>query len=76
MPGEKTHLDLPISGMTCAACAARVERKLNGVPGVEASVNFATEQAAVDFDPAEVEPAALVAAVEGAGSMSWLIAAR
>jgi P-type Cu+ transporter len=61
------HLDLPISGMTCAACAARIEKKLNRLDGVEATVNFATERASVDFDPAAVAPPDLVAAVERLG---------
>jgi Cu+-exporting ATPase len=61
------HVDLPITGMTCASCATRVERRLNKLDGVTATVNFATERAAVDFDPAAVEPAELVGAVEAAG---------
>jgi Cu+-exporting ATPase len=60
-------LDLPIDGMTCASCASRIERKLNRLDGVEASVNYATERASVAFDPALVQPAALLAAVEAAG---------
>ena len=61
------HIDLPLEGMTCASCASRIERKLNKLGGVEASVNFATEAASVDFDPAVVAPEQLVAAVEAAG---------
>jgi Cu+-exporting ATPase len=61
------HLELPITGMTCASCANRVERRLNRLDGVTATVNLATERAAVDFDPAAVEPAELVGAVEAAG---------
>jgi P-type Cu+ transporter len=61
------HLELPISGMTCAACAARIEKKLNRLDGVEATVNFATERASVDFDPGAVAPGELVAAVERLG---------
>jgi len=60
-------LELPITGMTCASCANRVERSLNRLDGVSASVNYATEKATVDFDPAAVAPAELVAAVEAAG---------
>ena len=60
-------LELPISGMTCASCANRVERSLNQLDGVTATVNYATERATVDFDPAEVAPAELVAAVEAVG---------
>jgi Cu+-exporting ATPase len=60
-------LELPITGMTCASCANRIERSLNQLDGVSASVNYATEKATVDFDPAEVDPGELVAAVEAAG---------
>ena len=42
-----TAVDLEIQGMTCASCAARIEKKLNRLPGVQASVNFATEKAHV-----------------------------
>jgi Cu+-exporting ATPase len=53
--------------MTCASCATRIERKLNKLEGVEASVNFATEQAAVSFDPARAGVDDLIRAVEAAG---------
>jgi Cu+-exporting ATPase len=62
-----TTIELPITGMTCASCANRIERKLNKLDGVHASVNYATEKATVDYDPAAVEPDALVGAVEAAG---------
>src|SRR3954451_18382487 len=65
-------LELPITGMTCASCANRIERKLNKLDGVTASVNYATEKATVDFDPATVAPEALVAAVEAAGYQATL----
>ncbi|HEX6389546.1 MAG TPA: heavy metal translocating P-type ATPase [Solirubrobacteraceae bacterium] len=68
----QTHIDLPITGMTCASCANRVERKLNKLDGVAASVNFATERASVDFDPEAVDPEALVAAVASAGYSATL----
>jgi P-type Cu+ transporter len=58
--------DLAIGGMTCASCASRVERKLNKLDGVTATVNFATETARVSF-PAALAVADLVAAVERAG---------
>lgn len=66
-------VELEIAGMTCASCATRIERKLNKIPGVEASVNYATEKAhvsvadAATLDAAELDPAALIAAVEAAG---------
>jgi Cu+-exporting ATPase len=61
------RLELAIEGMHCAACAQRVERTLNRLDGVEASVNYATERADVRFDPARVEASALAAAVGDAG---------
>ncbi|MFZ2963643.1 MAG: heavy metal translocating P-type ATPase [Rhodoglobus sp.] len=57
---------LDIGGMTCASCATRIERKLNRLDGVEASVNYATEKARVHVE-SEVDAAALIAAVEAAG---------
>jgi len=57
---------LALEGMTCASCAVRIERKLNKLDGVEATVNFATEQATVSHD-AGVSVDDLVAAVESAG---------
>jgi len=59
-------VELVIGGMTCASCAARIEKKLNKMPGVSATVNYATEKARVSFGPA-VEPADLVATVEATG---------
>lgn len=66
---------LDIGGMTCASCAARVEKRLNRIDGVEASVNFATEQARVDY-PDTVTPEDLVAAVEATGYTAAVPAAR
>jgi P-type Cu+ transporter len=62
-----SHLELPISGMTCASCATRVEKRLNRLDGVQATVNYATERATVDFDPAVSTADDLVAAIEQAG---------
>ena len=56
-----------IGGMTCASCAARIERKLNKLDGVEATVNYATEEAAVAFDPTRFELADLIKTVEATG---------
>jgi len=64
---DPERLSLPIAGMTCSSCANRVEKRLNGIEGVEATVNFATERAAVSFDPARVEARELVAAVGETG---------
>ncbi len=60
------RVDLAIGGMTCASCAARIERKLNRLDGVAATVNLATERATVTF-PASMPPAELVATVQAAG---------
>ncbi len=60
--------ELAISGMTCASCVARVERKLGKVEGVRsAAVNLATERATVAYDPSHVKVARLIGAVEAAG---------
>lgn len=61
-----TDVELDIGGMTCASCATRIERKLNKLPGVEASVNYATEKARVRA-PEGVEAQQLIATVEAAG---------
>ena len=53
--------------MTCASCANRIERKLNKLDGVSATVNYATEKATVDYDPDVAEPDDLLGAVEAAG---------
>ena len=60
-----TEVDLDIGGMTCASCATRIERKLNRIDGVIATVNYATEKARVTSDG--VDAADLIAAVEAAG---------
>ncbi len=61
-----TTTDLELRGMTCASCAARVERGLNALDGVHATVNFAVERARVEHDP-NVSAADLVRAVESTG---------
>ncbi len=61
-----SRLELEITGMTCASCAARIEKRLNKLDGVTASVNYATERARVDFDE-HTAPEDLVAAVEAIG---------
>ena len=69
---DGTHIELPITGMTCASCANRIERKLNKLDGVRASVNYATEKASVEYDTAAVDPAELIGAVEAAGYKATL----
>jgi P-type Cu+ transporter len=64
---ERERLRLELDGMTCASCAARIERKLNKLDGVEATVNYATEEASVSFDPAAVSVQDLIATVEAVG---------
>lgn len=60
-------VSLPLAGMTCAACASRIERTLNRLPGVAASVNFASEHVRIEFDRARVRIADVVQAIEKAG---------
>src|SRR4051794_26377338 len=63
----EAELELVVTGMTCAACASRVERSLARIDGVDAHVNFALERAAVRFDPAERSVQELIDAVRSAG---------
>jgi Cu+-exporting ATPase len=67
MTAARTALDIPIAGMTCAACAARVEKQLNKLPGVEAAVNFAAERAAIHYDVATATAAQLVETIRKTG---------
>jgi Cu+-exporting ATPase len=60
-------LTLPVSGMSCAACAARIEKQLNCLPGVDAAVSFASESAQLRYDPAQANPQQLVQAIERCG---------
>src|SRR2546425_12588764 len=71
---QRTEIRLELEGMTCASCAARIEKKLNKLDGVEATVNFATEQATVHCDT-DVPVEELVAAVESAGYGARRVAA-
>ena len=65
---DTERIDLPVTGMTCAACAARIERSLNKSQGVEeASVNLATERATVRFDPAVTNLDQIVGTIRSAG---------
>jgi len=68
LSGQIQTLNLPIEGMTCASCVARVEKALKKVEGVNtAAVNLATEKATVTFDPAKVSLERLQAAVHDSG---------
>jgi P-type Cu+ transporter len=73
--GAVRAAELAIGGMTCASCAARIEKKLNKLDGVAATVNFATETALVIF-PAAMPPDELISAVERAGYAATLPAPR
>ena len=64
---EHEHIDFDVTGMTCAACAARIEKKLNRVDGVMATVNYATERASIAYDSAVAKPTALIDVVESLG---------
>lgn len=66
-PVALQHIELGVTGMTCTSCSSRVQRKLNKLDGVDASVNFSTETAAVDYDPATHTPQELIDVVRGAG---------
>jgi Cu+-exporting ATPase len=75
IPSERAErVELALEGMTCAACATRIERKLNTLEGVEAAVNYATEKAAVRYDPERVTVDDLLHAVEEAGYRARLAA--
>ncbi|MFC8868943.1 heavy metal translocating P-type ATPase, partial [Streptomyces sp. NPDC057148] len=64
--GAPTEVELAIGGMTCASCAARIEKKLNRMDGVTATVNYATEKAKVSYG-ADVSVPELIATVEATG---------
>jgi P-type Cu+ transporter len=67
-PNATQHIDLPITGMTCANCARTIERTIGKTPGVgEVVVNYASEKASVNYDPAQTAPAALINRVKDAG---------
>jgi Cu+-exporting ATPase len=68
---DSRTIDLAVGGMTCASCARRVEKALNKLPGVTASVNYATEKARVSYTPS-VAPDDLVAAVTATGYTATL----
>ncbi|MBX9761035.1 MAG: heavy metal translocating P-type ATPase, partial [Beijerinckiaceae bacterium] len=63
----RARLRLPVEGMTCASCAGRIETALRKLPGVEAHVNLANDEAWIDYDRAATTPHALVEAIENAG---------
>ena len=66
LPSTNTGVELEIGGMTCASCANRIEKKLNKLDGVVATVNYATEKAKVTV-PEGYDPSLLIAEVEKTG---------
>lgn len=66
-PTSIIEVELAVQGMTCGACAARIEKKLNEIDGVEAAVNYATETAMVAFNGASLTQDQIISAVESVG---------
>ncbi len=66
-PASIVEVELAVQGMTCGACAAKIQKELNEIPGIEAAVNYATETAMVAFDGDSVSEAAVIKAIEHAG---------
>jgi Cu+-exporting ATPase len=66
-PASIIEVELAVQGMTCGACAAKIQKELNEISGVEAAVNYATETAMVAFDGDSVSEAAVIKAIEHAG---------
>jgi Cu+-exporting ATPase len=64
---RENELTIPVQGMTCAACTARVQRTLERIPGVSANVNLMTGSATVSYDPASTTPERLVEAIRDTG---------
>ncbi len=66
-PRKTAVIDLPVTGMTCAACATRIEKVLNRLPDVKAGVNFATEKAHIEYPSDRMAPGELIDAIRKAG---------
>ena len=66
-PASIIEVELAVQGMTCGACAAKIEKELNEISGVEAAVNYATETAMVAFDAEAMTQAGIISAVERIG---------
>ena len=67
MTAARATLEVPVAGMTCAACAGRIEKQLNKLPGVEAAVNFASERVAIHYDAATATASQLVETIRKTG---------
>ncbi|KPC53554.1 heavy metal translocating P-type ATPase [Amantichitinum ursilacus] len=74
VPGPNETRSFAIEGMTCAACAARIEKVLNRLPGVQAQVNLATEVAQIELPAGQYSPEQLIATVQKAGYQAQLLA--
>jgi Cu+-exporting ATPase len=72
---EKQQISFEVPDMSCASCVAKVEKKLNSIDGAEATVNFATKKAAVEFDPELCGPEQFAEAVDSAGYTAVIPAA-
>ena len=66
-PASIIEVELAVQGMTCGACAAKIQKELNEITGVEAAVNYATETAMVAFDGGSVSEVTVIKAIEHAG---------
>src|SRR5699024_5048862 len=71
-PVDLLKVDLGVTGMTCTSCSGRVERKLNKLDGVEATVNYATESATISYAPGKVDPDKLIDTVRAPGQAADL----
>ncbi|TET56646.1 MAG: heavy-metal-associated domain-containing protein, partial [Dehalococcoidia bacterium] len=68
MSNETRKITLPVTGMTCASCAAAIEKGLSKLPGLyRVSVNVASEEVFVEYDPGRIDTRALVSAISDAG---------
>ena len=74
LPTHQRHIELGVTGMTCTSCSSRVQRKLNKLDGVEATVNYSTETATVDFDPTKTDPDQLIEVVRATGYDAFQLA--
>lgn len=74
LPTNRRHVELGVTGMTCTSCSSRVQRKLNKLDGVDATVNYSTETATVDFDPTKTDPDQLIEVVRATGYDAFQLA--
>ncbi len=67
MTSSHSRIELPVAGMTCAACSTRLEKNLNKLPGVKANINLAAEKAQIEYDPEQATPTSLIQAIRKTG---------